>query len=165
MSGLGLVPTIVRLTLLEALRRRTLWALVALTAVIVVLTALGFDLHLEHVVRSDHHASALLIANHVSPLVIQANASVSLEASHLHPFKVRELEVVGEHGVLQLDYQEQTLCFIGPDRLRLTLPVEKAEPLQREWEAFFNGYGSTGIEAMAIAEQMVEQRPAPALAA
>jgi ABC-type transport system involved in multi-copper enzyme maturation permease subunit len=43
MSGLRLVPTIVRLTLLEALRRRTLWALVALTAVIVVLTGLGFE--------------------------------------------------------------------------------------------------------------------------
>ncbi len=43
MSALRLVPTIVRLTLLEALRRRTLWALVVLTAVIVVLTGLGFE--------------------------------------------------------------------------------------------------------------------------
>jgi ABC-type transport system involved in multi-copper enzyme maturation permease subunit len=43
MSGLRLVPTIVRLTLFEALRRRTLWALVVLTGVIVVLTGLGFE--------------------------------------------------------------------------------------------------------------------------
>jgi ABC-type transport system involved in multi-copper enzyme maturation permease subunit len=43
MSGLRLVPTIVRLTLFEALRRRTLWALIILTAVIVVLTGLGFE--------------------------------------------------------------------------------------------------------------------------
>jgi ABC-type transport system involved in multi-copper enzyme maturation permease subunit len=43
MNGLRLVPTIVRLTLFEALRRRTLWALVGLTAVIVVLTGLGFE--------------------------------------------------------------------------------------------------------------------------
>ena len=43
MNGLELVPTIIRLTLFEALRRRTLWALVALTAVIVVLTGLGFE--------------------------------------------------------------------------------------------------------------------------
>jgi ABC-type transport system involved in multi-copper enzyme maturation permease subunit len=42
-SGVRLVPTIVRLTLLEALRRRTLWALVVLTVVIVVLTGLGFE--------------------------------------------------------------------------------------------------------------------------
>lgn len=43
MSGLRLVPTIVRLTLFEALRRRTLWALILLTALIVVLTGLGFQ--------------------------------------------------------------------------------------------------------------------------
>ena len=43
MTGLEHVPTIVRLTLFEALRRRTLWALVLLTAVIVVLTGLGFE--------------------------------------------------------------------------------------------------------------------------
>lgn len=43
MSGLRLIPTIVRLTLFEALRRRTLWALIILTAVIVVLTGLGFQ--------------------------------------------------------------------------------------------------------------------------
>ena len=43
MSGLEQIPTIVRLTLFEALRRRTLWALVGLTAVIVILTGLGFE--------------------------------------------------------------------------------------------------------------------------
>ena len=43
MSGLRLLPAIVRLTLFEALRRRTLWALVGLTVVIVVLTGLGFE--------------------------------------------------------------------------------------------------------------------------
>ena len=43
MNGLTLVPAIVRLTLFEALRRRTLWALVGLTAVIVLLTGLGFE--------------------------------------------------------------------------------------------------------------------------
>ncbi len=43
MTGLEHIPTIVRLTLFEALRRRTLWALVVLTAVIVVLTGLGFE--------------------------------------------------------------------------------------------------------------------------
>jgi len=43
MNGLQQIPTIVRLTLFEALRRRTLWALVALTAIIVILTGLGFE--------------------------------------------------------------------------------------------------------------------------
>lgn len=43
MSSVRLVPVLVRLTLLEALRRRTLWALAALTVLIVVLTGLGFQ--------------------------------------------------------------------------------------------------------------------------
>src|SRR4029077_19890777 len=43
MSGLALVASIVRLTMFEALRRRTLWALVILTAIIVILTGLGFQ--------------------------------------------------------------------------------------------------------------------------
>lgn len=43
MNGMRLIPTIVRLTLFEALRRRTLWALIILTAVIVILTGLGFE--------------------------------------------------------------------------------------------------------------------------
>jgi len=42
-TSLRLVPTIVRLTLFEALRRRTLWALIALTGVVVILTGLGFE--------------------------------------------------------------------------------------------------------------------------
>jgi predicted dehydrogenase len=121
-----------------------------------VLDALGFELELEHVARSEHHVSALLRANHISPLVIPGVASVSLEASHLHPNKVRELEVVGDSGVLQLDYQAQTLGFLNTERQRVALPVEKAEPLQREWEAFFNGEGSTGLAALAIAERMAE---------
>jgi UDP-N-acetylglucosamine 3-dehydrogenase len=119
-----------------------------------VLDALGFDLSLERVVRTDHHVSALLIADHISPLVVPGSASVSLEASHLHPSKVRDLEVVGDNGVLQLDYQAQTLGLLRAGRLRTALPVAQAEPLVREWEAFFNGQGSTGIAALTIAEQM-----------
>jgi len=121
-----------------------------------VLDALGFELELEHVVRSEHHVSALLRANHISPLVIPGTASVSLEASHLHPNKVRELEVVGDNGVLQLDYQAQTLGFLSTEHQRVALPVEKAEPLRREWEAFCNGEGSTGLAALAVAEWMTE---------
>jgi predicted dehydrogenase len=121
-----------------------------------VLDALGFDLSLEQVVRSDHHLAALLVANHVSPLVIPGTASVSLEASHLHPSKVRELEVVGDKGVLQLDYQAQTLGFLTADRLRTALPVSHFEPLEREWTAFLNGDGSAGTTALRIAEQIAE---------
>lgn len=119
-----------------------------------VLDALGFNLHLEHVVRSDHHLAAHLAAQHISPLVIPGTPSVSLEASHLHPNKVRALEVVGDDGVLQLDYQRQTLGLLAPGIIRIALPVDQAEPLQREWEAFFAGDGSSGTAALSIAEEM-----------
>ena len=39
---LATLATVVRVTLLEALRRRTLWALIALTAIVVTLSGLGF---------------------------------------------------------------------------------------------------------------------------
>jgi len=42
-SSVRLIPVVVRLTLLEAVRRRTLWALAVLTVLIVVLTGLGFQ--------------------------------------------------------------------------------------------------------------------------
>lgn len=121
-----------------------------------VLDALGFDLTLERSVRTEHHVSALLIASHISPLVVPGSASVSIEASHLHPNKVRSLEVIGDNGVLQLDYQGQTLDLLIGDE-RVALPVDQAEPLQREWEAFFNGEGSTGIAALTIAELLADE--------
>jgi UDP-N-acetylglucosamine 3-dehydrogenase len=122
-----------------------------------VLAALGFDLALDSVVRTEHHVSALLFANHISPLVVPGSASVSIEASHLHPNKVRSLEVVGDSGVLQLDYQDQTLHLLGDEHASVSLPVDQAEPLQREWEAFFNGEGSTGIAALTVAEMIADE--------
>lgn len=111
-----------------------------------VLLSLGLDLEVGHVARSEHHLSALLYAG---------TATVSLEASHLHPVKIREIEVVGDAGVLQADYQAQTLGFIGHERMRTALPVDQREPLAREWEAFFDGKGSTGVQALQLAEQMM----------
>ena len=117
-----------------------------------VLDALGFELSMERVVHTGQHVAALLTADHV---LGSCTASALIEASHLYPSKVRELEVVGDDGVLRLDYQAQTLDLLTGD-LRTALFVRKAEPLQREWEAFFNGDGSTGIAALAIAEQMAD---------
>lgn len=111
----------------------------------------GGTLQLDHVARTKHHVSALL--HH-------GETTVSIEASHLHPDKVRELEVVGIDGVFRLDYQAQTLSLTAhPDHGIASYPVDKAEPLKREWEAFFDGEGSDGIAAMTIAEQMVEREP------
>lgn len=60
--------TILRLTLLEALRRRTLWALVALTLAIVVLSGLGFE-YLVSQARA-HHAKELQLQVGVSQMLI-----------------------------------------------------------------------------------------------
>ncbi len=60
--------TILRLTLLEALRRRTLWALVALTLAIVVLSGLGFE-YLVSQARA-HHTKELQLQVGVSQMLI-----------------------------------------------------------------------------------------------
>lgn len=112
-----------------------------------VLDFLGFNLTLDHVSRTEHHVSALLH---------QDDFTVSVEASHLHPIKVRELEVLGTQGALRLDYQAQTVGFSTHDRAEYWTESAPGEPLKREWQAFFNGEGSDGIAAMTIAEQMVD---------
>jgi len=60
--------TILRLTLLEALRWRTLWALVALTLAIVVLSGLGFE-YLVSQARA-HHTKELQLQVGVSQMLI-----------------------------------------------------------------------------------------------
>jgi ABC-type transport system involved in multi-copper enzyme maturation permease subunit len=62
------VPTVVRLTLFEALRRRTLWALVVLTALIVVLTGLGFEYLVTQ--AREHGAGELRLQLGVSQVLI-----------------------------------------------------------------------------------------------
>jgi ABC-2 type transport system permease protein len=67
-TGIRLVPTIVRLTLFEALRRRTLWALIVLTVVIVVLTGLGFEYLVTQ--AREHRTSELQVLVGVSQVLI-----------------------------------------------------------------------------------------------
>jgi len=113
---------------------------------------------LDHVARSRHHVSALLhYDTEPVPGFPCQPCSVSIEASHLHPTKVRQLEIVGSDGVLCLDYTAQSLYLAGVEPIYDGMP--HVEPLVREWEAFFRGEGSDGIAAMRIAEQMVEAEP------
>ena len=120
-----------------------------------VLASLGMNVWLESKISTEHHVAALLSGQRVTAFDPDV-FSVSLEASHLHPVKIRDIEVIGTQGVLQCDYQRQTLGYFGHDgHLRADLPVDAGEPLEREWRAFFNGEGSDGIAALTIAEQMV----------
>lgn len=112
-----------------------------------VLSYLGYTPSVSKVVRSEHHVSALL-RHH--------GTAISLEASHMHPIKVRELEVVGEDAVLHLDYQTQELQILTAEHTESVEPVDKTEPLEREWQAFFRGEGSSGVGAMCSAQEMVE---------
>jgi UDP-N-acetylglucosamine 3-dehydrogenase len=112
-----------------------------------VLDYLGFSLTLDHVARTEHHVSAHLH---------DGETTMSIEASHLHPNKQRSITIVGDKSVLHVLLQEQSLWHTTADGTIHQLHVDKAEPLKREWQAFFNGERSDGIAAMTIAEQMVE---------
>jgi predicted dehydrogenase len=124
-----------------------------------VLDALGFDLEVWHALRVDGHLSLHLAPNaFVSSFVERGEevCTVSIEASHLHPVKVRTLEAVGTEGVLQLDYQRRTLTIAKDDDAGLhggALAVDDTEPLITEWRSFLDtGYGSSGTKALALAE-------------
>jgi UDP-N-acetylglucosamine 3-dehydrogenase len=115
-----------------------------------VLSYLGFELEFDGLAHNDLHVALSYHATHPS---LPGVPSVSIEASHLHPFKQRTLEVLGTDGVLQLDYERQTVGLIpSPNEMRIALGVKQAEPLRREWEAFFDrGEGSTGLIALHVA--------------
>lgn len=66
----------------------------------------------------------------------------TLGISHQHKTKVRSMSVAGSRGMLVLDYQAQSLVFIGNERTK-HIPVTKAEPLLAEWQGFLKGEGAT----------------------
>lgn len=122
-----------------------------------VLAALGFDLECWHALRCDGHVSA-----HLAPNGLVGHGrdvlTVTVEASHLHPLKVRELEAIGTHGILRVDYQRRCVTEIhdGDDGLHGgQIHVEDVEPLRAEWQAFFAGTGcSDGTKALALVESI-----------
>lgn len=118
-----------------------------------VLHYLGFEPELIHAAASPRHVSALLR---------DGETTFSIEASHLHRRKIRDLELTGDHGTLRVDYQAKRL-FI--ENIEITIPDRDEEPLRREWEAFFRGEGRDGIATLKLAEQMMLVARQPTLRA
>lgn len=111
-----------------------------------------------------------------------------LDVNWLTPEKQRRITVLGEEGMFQVDYLSQVLTFtrgareLAPTYLdgyaptfageTVQLPVEAAEPLRRELDAFFSAVraggpaaisGSDGLWAVALALTLLrsatEHRP------
>lgn len=110
-----------------------------------VLRYLGFEPKLLHAAGSSRHV--------VATLEIGA-ATATLEASHLHPTKIRMLTVTGSEGMLALDYQRQTLDLVEPEGIT-PIPVTYEEPLARQWRAFPHGPdASDGIATLTLAAEI-----------
>ena len=100
-----------------------------------------------------------------------------LDVNWLSPVKVRELQIIGEHGMFRLDYVSQEIFHYREDLAggygstdpagghgRL-LPVEKQEPLRVELEAFLGSVAAheqptadcgDAIATLDVAEKLLE---------
>lgn len=108
-----------------------------------VLRFLGFEPRLLHSAGSHRHVVACLDLG---------GPTATLEASHLHPTKVRTLTVTGSEGMLALDYQRQTLDLIEREGIT-PIPVTYEEPLARQWRAFPHGPGpADGLAVLKLAK-------------
>lgn len=115
-----------------------------------VLRYLGFEPQLLHAAGSARHVVATLDLG---------GPTATLEASHLHPTKVRTLSVTGSEGMLTLDYQRQTLDLVEPEGIT-PIPVTYEEPLARQWRAFPHGpTAADGIAALKLAIQIAGGDP------
>lgn len=93
-----------------------------------VLRYLGFDPALQHSSTRPGHV--------VATLSMGDGATATLEASHLHRYKGRSLEVVGEYGSVSVDYQTREVS-VNTRKLEGTFTY-KGEPLRDEWIDFLS---------------------------
>ncbi len=101
-------------------------------------------------------------------LAFPGGALGQLDVNWLTPEKQRRITVLGEEGMFQVDYLSQALTFtrgardLAPTYLdgyaptfigeTASLPVEPAEPLRRELDAFFAAVRDGGPPAITAAE-------------
>lgn len=109
-----------------------------------ILRYLGFEPSVLHAAGSSRHVVATLDLD---------GPTATLEASHLHPTKVRTLTVTGSEGMLALDYQRQTLDLVEPSGVT-PIEVTYEEPLVRQWRAFPHGPSAT--DGLAVLKLAVE---------
>ncbi len=82
-------------------------------------------------------------------LTLESGISASITTNWLTPYKQRKLEVITDKNVVQGDLQKQKLFeFSKSSNSEKEIPVEKAEPLALELEAFVNNSGVSGEEGL-----------------
>lgn len=88
-----------------------------------------------------------------------------LNINWLTPVKQRRLEVLGENGMMIVDYISQDLLAVAPNGAISEIPVQKAEPLVAEIAAFLEAVDIGGpppvpaedaTKALVLAQTMVE---------
>jgi predicted dehydrogenase len=99
-------------------------------------------------------------------LSFAGGATGTLKVNWLSDAKVRELMVVGDHGVIAVDYITQKLRFgKSAGATMSSMPVEREEPLRAELQAFLRVArreepppvtADDGIAAMRVVEALVE---------
>ena len=90
----------------------------------------------------------------------------SLEVNWLAPRRVRDLTVLGEHGMFLLDYAAQSLTlYTAGDAMAHEIPVERQDQLEAELSAFVSAVRDgepllvtpeDGLAAVTIADAMTE---------
>lgn len=99
-------------------------------------------------------------------LAIDASGiAVHIETNWITPVKVRELVVVGQYGICQVDYIKRTARWKSRENLGefVELPVDDEEPIRRELRHFVAGVGSgslddprLALESLRIAEEATD---------
>ena len=88
--------------------------------------------------------------------------AVHIETNWITPVKVRELIVVGQHGICQVDYIKRAAHFRSREQLGefVELPVDDEEPIRRELRHFVQGVRANSLddpnralESLRIAEE------------
>jgi len=103
-------------------------------------------------------------------LTFATGCVANLTASRVSPQRVRKLRMFQPHEYLSVDYQRQDLIrmWVGPDRQLMTelIPVQPAEPLRKELEAFVEAVrtrqvtpvsGADGVRALRVALAVIDK--------
>jgi predicted dehydrogenase len=88
--------------------------------------------------------------------------TATLIASHCHEDKQRSLTVVGTEGMLDLDYQRQSLVLTTGSGCQ-EIEVLRQEPLLLQWQAFLQGEGVNTGEASVVLDLALRAQEAAEL--
>lgn len=95
-------------------------------------------------------------------LGLSSGGIATLIASHRHEVKRRTIDVVGNEGMLTLDYQRQSLILTTGSGCR-EIEVMRQEPLVLQWQAFLQGEGVSSGEGKVVLDLALRAQEAAQL--